>query len=176
MFEGVRLTAQRFGHLNLRGNGADAAFVRAVERHMGLPLPLHPNSATAHGSAAALWLGPDEWLLLTAPGNETLVADGIRGTCEGMFFAITNITDGQAIMRLSGPHARDVLAKGCSVDLHPRAFGPGRCAQTTVAKVGVTIRLVDESPMFDLILRRSFADYFTGWLNDAGTEFGLAAR
>ena len=75
---------------------------------------------------------------------------------------------------MSGPSARDVLAKGCPLDLHPAVFGPGDCAQTLLAKANVTLRCVDDSPRFELIVRRSFAEYAALWLHDAAMEYGCA--
>ena len=89
-----------------------------------------------------------------------------------MHAAITDVTDGRVAFRVAGPSARDVLAKGCPLDLHPRAFPPGRCAQSLLAKASVLIHLVDDGPergpSFDVYVARSFADYLWTWLEDAG--------
>jgi len=172
---GVHLTEKRFGYLNLRGDGADTAFLGGVQRQMGFPLPLGPNTTTENESNAALWLGPDEWLLITPLGDEAAVAAGLRQALDGLFFAVTDITHGQTVIRLSGPKVRDVLSKGCSLNLHPKTFGPGRCAQTLLAKVGVTIRWVDDRPSLDVIVRRSFAEYLVLWLKDAAKEYDFTA-
>src|SRR5262249_48834026 len=138
---GVHLTEKRFGFLNLRANPADAGLMAGIQRQLGFPLPLKPNTTAESGSTSAPRLGPDEWLVLTPFGDEATVAAGLRQALQGSFFAVTDITQGQSVLRLSGPNVRDVLSKGCSLDLHPKVFGRGRCAQTVVAKVGVTIRL-----------------------------------
>ena len=80
-------------------------------------------------------------------------------------------------MNLRGPNSREVLAKGCTLDLHPRVFGPGQCAQSNVAMTAAVIRpLIDKegTASFDLIVRRSFADYLARWLEDASREYGFA--
>ena len=66
------------------------------------------------------------------------------------------------------------MSKGCTVDLHPRVFGPGRCTQTHLGKAVVLIRQLDDSPSFDIIVRRSFADYLGLWLKDAALEYGVS--
>jgi sarcosine oxidase, subunit gamma len=171
---GVILTERAFcGHLNLRGNPNDPAFIAGAERSLGLALPLQTNTVSANSAVTALCLGPDEWLLITPPSTEHEFAYGLRDTLRGLLFAVTNITDGQTIFRLSGSSAMHVLHKGCSLDLHPRTFRPGCCAQTLVAKAGVLIHYVDESPSFELVVRRSFAEYITLWLKDAATEYGF---
>jgi len=58
-------------------------------------------------------------------------------------------------------------AKGCPLDLHPRVFEPGCCAQSRLARTLVTIVQIDASPRYELIVRRSFADYLWQWLHDA---------
>ena len=83
------------------------------------------------------------------------------------------MSGGQTVITIQGPHARGVLAKGCSLDLHPRVFSPGLCAQTLVAGVGAIIRQIDEKPSYDLIVRRSLAEYLAHWLEDAAQEYGL---
>ena len=75
---------------------------------------------------------------------------------------------------MTGPNARDVLAKGCPLDLHPSVFRPGDCAQTLLAKANVTLRCVDDAPSYELTVRRSFADYAAPWLQDAALEYGCA--
>ena len=172
---GVRLREKPFlGHLNLRGDPADRDLLRSAAAVLGFELPLEPNTVAEAEYVTALWLGPDEWLLLTPPGRETALADTLIAALADEFASVVDLSGGQTVVNLSGDHARDVLAKGCTLDVHPRAFGPGRCAQTLVAKAGVTIRQLDESPSFDLIVRRSFADYLAQWLEDAAQEYGLA--
>jgi sarcosine oxidase subunit gamma len=77
------------------------------------------------------------------------------------------VSGGQTVLVLSGEHARDVLANGCPLDLRPHAVGTGWCAQSHIAKAPVMIRLVDDVPTFEIVVRRSFADYLWTWLCDA---------
>ncbi len=172
---GVRMTQRPFlGHLNLRGAPGDPAFLNAVETVLGFGLPLEPNTVAEGHGLAALWLGPDEWLVLTPPGQEAGLAQALRDALDGQHVAITDVSGGQTVINIGGDHARDVLAKGCSLDLHPRVFGPGRCAQSLIGKAGAIIRQIDDSPSFELIVRRSFAEYLALWLEDAAMEYGLA--
>jgi sarcosine oxidase, subunit gamma len=171
---GVVLSERAFcGHLNLRGDPKDPAFLAAAQRCLGISLPLQTNSVSGNSKLTALCLGPDEWLLITLPSFEHEVASTISHTLKGLFFSVTNITDGQTIFTLSGSCAIDVLRQGCSLDLHPRTFRPGYCAQTLIAKAGVLIHCVEQSLSFDLIIRRSFAEYLAFWLKDAATEYGF---
>ena len=160
------------GHLNLRGDSADTGFTDAAGAVLGLALPTEPNTVAAGGEIVALWLGPDEWLVVTPPGTQAWLSESLEAVLEGMHVAVTDVTGGQTVITLSGPRARDVLSKGCPLDLHPSVFKPGHCAQTLVAKANVTIRCVDDLPSFELIVRRSFAEYTALWLHDAALEYG----
>ena len=77
-------------------------------------------------------------------------------------------------MRISGPRARDALAKGVHIDLHPSAFLPGDAAVTAVAYIGVHFWQVDAAPTYEFAMFRSFAVSFGEWLVDAAAEFGVA--
>ena len=160
------------GHLNLRGDAEDAGFTSAAGAALGLALPMEPNTVAVNGALLALWLGPDEWLVVTPPSAQTRLSDSLEAALDGKHAAVTDVTGGQTVITLSGPRARDVLAKGCPLDLHPAVFKPGHCAQTLVAKANVTIRCVDDSQSFELIVRRSFTEYVALWLHDAAQEYG----
>ena len=174
---GVTLGERAFlGHLNIRGNPSDQQFLDAVEGATGVGLPLEPNTTAENGDLAALWLGPDEWLVLTAPDSAASTSEALRDALAGRFAAVTDVSGGQTVISLRGRHARDVLAKGCTLDLHPRAFGVGQCAQSHLAKALVTIRQVGDEPSFEVIVRRSFGEYLALWLRDAGLEYGLVVN
>ena len=160
------------GHLNLRGDPEDMGFTSAAAAILGLVLPTEPNTVAVNGALLALWLGPDEWLVVTPPSAQTQLSESLEAALHDMHCAVTDVTGGQTVITLSGPRARDVLAKGCPLDLHPSVFRPGHCAQTLVAKANVTIHCVDDSPSFELIVRRSFTDYTALWLHDAALEYG----
>ena len=117
---------------------------------------------------------PDEWLVVTPPDAQTSLADSLEAALDGVHCSVTDVTGGQTGITLGGPNAREVLSKGCPLDLHPLVFRPGDCAQTLLAKANVTLRCVDDSPSWELIVRRSFADYAALWLQDAALEYGCA--
>ena len=72
-------------------------------------------------------------------------------------------------LRLTGEHARDVLAHGCSIDLDPSVSPPGTCVQTLFARTGIVLMVREEG--FTILVRQSFANYFTAWLADASLEY-----
>ncbi len=175
--QGLWLSERAFlGHLNLRGDPGDAAFLEGARGVLGLDLPVEPNTVAGSGALTACWLGPDEWLLMVpdeAAGGA--LAGRLREALAGQHASVTEVSGGQTVIVLSGPRVREVLAKGCVIDLHPRVFGVGRCAQTHLAKSPAMIRPVsEEPPRFEVVVRRSFADYLWSWLEDAGREHGVA--
>lgn len=142
--------------VDLRVDPVDPAANRIGEL-LGTPLPVVPNT----GSEAVLWLGPDQWLVFGASEQELRTA---LGDTPG---SVVDVSANRVVFELSGPGARDVLEQGCAIDLHPRAFGPGRCAQTLLARANVVLHQVDDVPTYRLLVRPSFAGYLRLWLRDA---------
>ena len=176
---GVRLCErQHLGKIDLRGDPHDRAFMAAVGRVLDLLLPSEPCTSAAKAQIAALWLGPDEWLVTCPAHDVPRLLGALREALADVHAAITDVTDGRVAFRLAGPSARDVLAKGCPLDLHPRAFPPGSCAQSLLAKAAVLIHLLDDDrergASFDIYVARSFAHYLWTWLEDASREYGVA--
>jgi sarcosine oxidase, subunit gamma len=176
---GVRLGERRdLGKIDLRGDAHDRAFMAAVGRVLDLLLPTEPCTAAAKGQIGALWLGPDQWLLTCPASDVAGLIGALRAALADAHAAITDLSDGRVALRVAGPSARDVLAKGTPLDLHPREFPPGRCAGTLLAKATVVIHLLDDNPergpSFDVYVARSFAHYLWTWLEDAGREYGVA--
>jgi sarcosine oxidase subunit gamma len=126
---GVHLQERPFlGHLIMRANPADCVSLATTDslKDLGVNLPYEPNTVRLGPEVSVLCLGPDEWLLLTAPGLEISLTERLRHALKTVHSAITDVTSGHTVIRLAGPNARDVLAKGCTVDIHPRVF---RCGQ-----------------------------------------------
>lgn len=165
---GVQLEVRpHYGYLNLRGDPGAERFLQTVQTTLGQPLPTITNTFTV-GEHTVFWLGPDEWLLVTGPGTEENTAEQLGINLAGQHHSLVDVTGGQILIRLSGNHSREVLAKGCTLDLHPRVFKVGQCAQTTLAKTSMLIALTDDTPAFDIIVRRSFAEYAVQWLQHSG--------
>ena len=180
------------GYLNLRGDPNGSGFLESVLEVLGQPLPIAANTFTK-AQCRAFWLGPDEWLVMTEPGMEKALAARLEAALAGRARALTDLTGGQICIRLGGRNARDVLAKGSTLDFHPRAFLPGQCAQTVLGKSSMLIALsragadsagsddtragndpglADESGVFDIVVRRTFADYAAEWLYRSALEYG----
>lgn len=172
--KGVLLGERAFlGHVNLRGDPGEEAFLKAVKTAAKVDLPLQPNTVTEGKGIAAYWLGPDEWLLVTGPDAQDALIAKLRTALESRFASVTDVSAGQTVIVVGGANARDLLARGCPLDLHPRVFGPGQCAQSLVAKAPALLRPLADG-RFELIVRRSFADYLWQWMETVGTQFAVA--
>lgn len=162
--------------INLRGDPNDTKFVNKTNKVLRQDLPLAANHFST-GLSTVYWLGPDEWLIVTPAGERPTLPTLLDDALQGMHASLNVLTGGQVAMRISGDNAVALLAKGCTLDLHPQTFLAGQCAQTGLAKAGILLSKVDNkidnSPTFDLIVRRSFAEYLALWLERAGMEFGI---
>ncbi|MFQ5609765.1 MAG: sarcosine oxidase subunit gamma [Woeseiaceae bacterium] len=165
MPEAIEVRADK-GFVNLRGNLANAAFVRKTEAILEQPLPREANRLTENAHRI-YWLAPDEWLVVTSLESTPGLCERLERSLAGMHAAVNDVSGGNAAIRLEGTHARRVLATGCTLDFHDSVFKPGHCAQSGIAKTNVLIGLLDPAPSFELIVRRSFANYLRRWLNHA---------
>ncbi|MCY1185371.1 Sarcosine oxidase subunit gamma [compost metagenome] len=108
-------------------------------------------------------------------GQEFETEQRLRKALDGQHISVVNVSGGQTILELSGPHVREVLMKSTPYDVHPSNFPVGKAVGTTFAKAGAVIRHTAEDT-WELLIRRSFADYIWLWLQDASAEYGLAVK
>jgi sarcosine oxidase subunit alpha len=172
-FDGLRLPAAVLplpaqSHVAVRVDPSDEERRLAIEARLGVALPLEPNTVTAtpDGLRRVAWLGPDEWLVIDAAGADPTLERELRELVQ-TGGALVDVSAGRAGLVLSGSTARVLLEHGCSVDLHPRSFGPGRAAQTALALTHVLVLAMDGAPTYWVYVRPSFAGYLADWLTDA---------
>lgn len=160
--------------INFRANPEQDGLVKAAGQALGQALPVVPNTTSTSDTHIAYWLSPDEWLIRSKdpmPEGGQLQRK-LEGALAGQFFATTDQSSAYSVMQLRGPKARAVLAKGCPLDLHPSAIGPGRCAQSHYFRASVLLRPLDEAnEAWEIIVRRSFADSTARVLLDAMAEY-----
>ena len=164
--QAVTLSELRFAEqIGLRVRPPVAAYLA------GVPLALEPNRVASMRELRTLWLGPDEWLVTAPEGTAPDLIGRLARSVAERPAAVNNLSASRAIIEIGGPRARDLLAKGCGLDLHPRAFAPGYCAQTLFAKLPVIIDQLSTVPSYRLFVRRSAARWLAQWLIDAAQEF-----
>jgi sarcosine oxidase subunit gamma len=142
----------------------------AVKSSYGVDLP--DDATVGHGPEVSfVGYGPGQWLAV----SETLAGDALARDLKQRLKGLASVSDqsgGRTVLRLSGPRAREVLAKGLPIDLHPRAFGPGSAATSTISLMGVQLWQVDGAPTYDIALFRSLSASFWRWLTASEAEFG----
>ncbi|HVC56369.1 MAG TPA: sarcosine oxidase subunit gamma family protein [Stellaceae bacterium] len=140
----------------------------------GVPLPMQPNRVASMRELRTLWLGPDEWLVTAPSGAAPDLLGRLTRALAGRHAQVIDLSASRAIIEVGGTCARSLLEKGCGLDLHPRAFGPGSCARTLFARLPVIIDQVAAAPLYRLFVRRSAARWLAEWLIDAAEEFRAA--
>lgn len=171
---GVLLSEIAFlGYLNLRGNPDDTVFCTVCERVLSCALPTQPNTVSTADSVSVYWLGPDEWLIITSAEQCASLERSLRQAFGQITAAVTDISSGQTLIRIAGEQAVWVLRKACTLDLHSGVLSSETCQQTVLANVDVIVRLRSDHA-YELIVRRSFAEYLWRWLQDAAQEYGFA--
>jgi sarcosine oxidase subunit gamma len=143
-----------------KGPAADA-----VGLELGMPLPVEPNTVERSGDVSVLWLGPDEWLVVGGCDESRL-----RAAVGAEFASVVDVSAQRTVVRVAGSSSRDLLAHGCSLDLHPGRFPVGRCAQTVLAHAPVILQPLGADE-FRVLVRASFARYLAEWLLDAAVEY-----
>lgn len=139
----------------------------AVTAVLGVAPPTRPNTWVR----GVVWLGPDEWLVISDSDAPQDREAELRAAVAPFGGAAVDVSGQRVSLTLRGRHVYDVLAKGCALDLHPRAFGPGSSAQTTLGCAGIVLLACDEPGTFTVLVRQSFANYVADWLVDATEEF-----
>ncbi|OLO03971.1 sarcosine oxidase subunit gamma [Salinicola socius] len=160
-------------HLILRGESE--VLIASVQAVLGLALPTEPQRLVMGEAGSLQWLSPDEWLLIVAAGEGFRLQRELREALGSAHFSIVDVSGGQTLLELDGACAVDVLMKSTAYDVDPRAFPVGRGVTSVFAKATAVIRRVDEQ-RWELVIRRSFADYCLRWLLDAGEEYGIDYR
>lgn len=143
--------------------GQDAR--EAAGRGFGLAMPEAACRAESAGGRAALWLGPDERLLLAPAGLEDILAGELETALGALPHSLVDVSHRQVALAVAGPAARDLLAYGCPLDLDDVAFPVGMCTRTVLGRAEVVLwRSRPEE--YHLETGRSFAGYVLGWLRE----------
>jgi sarcosine oxidase subunit gamma len=153
--------------LNLRG-GADV--VGPVAQVLGVAPPTKPLGSAAAGERAALWLGPDEWLLIAEEGAGGLMGD-LEKALGGVFHSLVDISHRQVGIAVEGPGAARLLAAGCPLDLDLRGFPVGMSTRTLLVKAEIGLWRREEN-VFRIETLRSFAPYVARILDEAARDQG----
>ncbi len=156
------------GLLILRGDASDAAFGEAVQQVFGCALPERLGFTSA-GDNSVLWMSPDEWWILCPHDQVYDLEVKFRAQYNG-HCSVANNTGGNTLIQLGGPEAVNVLRKSMPYDFSDSHFPVGKVITSVFAKTQAVVRRLGEEE-WQIIARRSFADYIWRWLEDASREY-----
>jgi len=150
--------------------GQDDGLKASVREAYGVDLPL--TSAVADGDGVSfIGTGPGQWLVVSQTHRGEALAEDLALALKGLA-SISDQSGGRAVIRIGGPRARDVLAKGLAIDLDPRAFPPGSAVTSTISHMGVQLWQADTAESYDIAIFRSVSGSFWRWLTASAAEYG----
>lgn len=139
--------------------------VEALSKALGLALPRKPKASSRNGARAALWLGPDEWLVIDDAGEDLVAAAGSAAA----FHSAVDISHRNVAILVSGGQAAATINAGCPQDLSLSAFPVGACSRTVLGKIEIVLWRTEEAE-FRVECWRSFADYAFTLLAEAARD------
>jgi sarcosine oxidase subunit gamma len=145
----------------------------AAEQVVGVDWPKSAG-AVAYGRGDIICVGLTDWLVIAPDLDAASWLQRLDAAFDGGPFRATNVSQAFARLEIDGPEVRDLLAKGCSLDLHPSQFAPGRSARTRFAGMPVIVHCT-AATLFECIVTLSYSDYLLAWLDDAAVEFSDVA-
>lgn len=159
--------------VNFRGNCSDPVFVDAIQNATSLRLPVETCSTTLGDKQGIIWAGPDDWFWISREQSAKEMCATLKKHLEGLHAAVTDVSGGYEILRLSGKSVLEVLAQGCPLDLHPSQFKVGQSAGSVFFKASIWIWKTNESPTYELLVRTSFKKYIDLVLEAVCAEYPL---
>lgn len=143
---------------------ADEKSIAALSKALNIQLPLKPKSSSANDTRMALWLGPDEWLIVDTHINPIDDLNGVKA-----LFSAVDVSHRNTAIIVSGDGAADVLNAGCPQDLSLEAFPQGACSRTILGKIEVVIYRFGTND-FRVECWRSFSAYAFDFLSTAAKD------
>jgi sarcosine oxidase subunit gamma len=143
--------------------------LEAAGAALGLSLSMPACRASIAATRAALWLGPDERLLLGEASSAIETVSRLRQALQQQPHSLVDVSHRQVALTITGPQAATVLAAGCPLDLDPAAFPVGMCTRTVLAKAEIVLWRTS-AEVFHLEVWRSFAAYVTEFLAEVARE------
>ena len=149
--------------------GQAAQVATAAQQAFGASLPSTP-AIVASNELTFVWSGPNHWLALGPQATEAVEAR--LGAVFGTQASVFDQSGSRVLLELRGARVRDVLAKGMSIDLHPRSFRTGDVAVTTASHLAVHLWMVADEPVYRLLVVRTWFDSLWSWLAASAAEYG----
>jgi sarcosine oxidase, subunit gamma len=148
---------------------ARGSVIDTASQAFGVDLPSQAFCTAETDARAALWMGPDEWLLIGPQSEKVLIEQQLTRALAGIAHSLVDVSCRDAALELSGDKAAAVLNSGCPLDLYPSAFAVGMCTRTLLAKAPIVLWRT-EPLLFHVQTLRSFADYVWQFLKQAARD------
>ena len=159
--------------LNLRGKSRD--FLTTIGKNINIILPIEANTSSSSDNYTAIWLSPDEWMIVS---NNTVNKENNDYEIEELLFnkisktnlgSVTDVTDQLVTINIKGEKIFDLLSTGCPFDFNNFKSKKGACVQTLLAQIDVIIHH-NEINSVNLFVRRSFSEHLMSWINDSASR------
>ena len=159
--------------LIIRGKTKD--FITAIGKNLNMLLPTEANTSTTGESLTALWLSPDEWMLVS---NEVVNEDTntyevednlVNNISKANLGAVTDVSDQFVMINIKGSKVFDLFATGSPFDFNEFKNKKGSVVQTILSHINVIIHLTEINNV-NLLVRRSFSEHLHSWLNDSASR------
>ena len=157
------------GMIDVRGLSTDKKFMSAVKTVLGFDLPKAPRTSTSWGDMKALWLSPDQWLILCTRSKTSALLAELNAALGKIHSLAVDVSDMRSIIRLEGEGVRETLMKGSSLDLISDDYKPGTVRRMRFAEIAALLHVV-EANVIDLYVFRSYADYTWAFLLKAARK------
>ena len=150
----------------LRLHRDDADGPEALAAAFGTPWP-RAVGVCAEGGLRVAWLAPGEWALFASAAE---LRARVAQACSGRLHHLSDLSAGRTLWRVGGPRSRAVIARGCSLDTHPRVMAAGRCVQTLLTQIPILLVAQAAGDAFEIVADASFAGHLRSWFSEAAQE------
>lgn len=164
----MRDIAER-GMIDLRGLATDKKFMAAAKSVLGFDLPKAPRTSASWGELKALWLSPDQWLILCTRSKTTALLAELNAALGKIHSLAVDVSDMRSIIRLEGEGVRETLMKGSSLDLISDDYKAGTVRRMRFAEIAALLHVVEDN-VIDIYVFRSYADYTWAFLLKAARK------
>ncbi len=157
------------GMIDLRGLSSDKKFMAAAKSVLGFDLPKAPRTSTSWGDLKALWLSPDQWLILSPRNKITALLAELNAALVKIHSLAVDVSDMRSIIRLEGDGVRETLMKGSTLDLIGTDYKSGTVRRMRFAEIAALLHIVEET-VIDIYVFRSYAEYTWAFLMKAARK------
>jgi sarcosine oxidase subunit gamma len=157
------------GMVDLRGLTTDKKFMAAAKSVLGFELPKAPRTSATWGDVKALWLSPDQWLILCAQNKTAELLAELNAALGKIHSLAVDVSDMRSIIRLEGEGVRETLMKGSSLDLISEDYKPGTTRRLRFAEIAALLHVVEDN-VIDVYVFRSYAEYTWAFIEKAARK------